>query len=262
MRSGNVAVPSGELAVGSGPVGAALAGEIDAVGIVIPAHDEAELLPASLAALDVAMHHLPPHVRRLAVVVLDACSDASPRIAASWCDGAPEWTVVTISARNVGQARAAGMQHLLHAFAGIGLSRVWLATTDADSTVRPSWLTEQLRLAASGADSVAGTIELDDWREYPSGFGDQFRQFYAEQGSPDDHGHVHGANLGVRADAYLAVGGFRPLATGEDLALWRALRTASRPQISSRHIPVTTSARRATRVPAGLGGFLSILARP
>ena len=42
------------------------------------------------------------------------------------------------------------------------------------------------------------------------------------------HPHVHGANLGVTAAAYLAAGGFSALRTGEDHALVRALETAGR----------------------------------
>src|SRR5664279_5352050 len=39
---------------------------------------------------------------------------------------------------------------------GTGSQQLWLATTDADSTVPADWLAEQLRLAALGVEVVAG----------------------------------------------------------------------------------------------------------
>lgn len=118
------------------------------------------------------------------------------------------------------------------------------------------WLTAQLGLTRAGIDAIAGTSEVHDWRDYPVGFAERFRQFYAAHGSHDRHGHVHGANLGVRGDAYLAVGGFAPLPSGEDHALWNALRTAGRAHVASHLVPVTTSVRRVARAPAGFSGFL------
>lgn len=227
---------------------------IEAVGVVVPVHDEAALLPACLAALDQALAQLPPALRRIAVVVLDACTDDSPAIARRWAVG--DRACLRVDARSVGCARAAGMQRVLDELAGHDPSCVWLATTDADSVVPPGWLADQLALAANGAEAVAGSIEVRDWRGYPAGFSERFLQFYAPPGSGDSHGHVHGANLGVRADAYLAVGGFSSLPTGEDHALWNALH--ARPRVSSRKLAVTTSARNHARAPDGFSRFLAL----
>ena len=110
---------------------------IRAVGVVVPAHDEQELLPACLAALRVAARH--PALRRLAVhlvPVLDACSDDSGDVA----PGALE-----VQARNVGVARAAGFAEVIARESGRPAQQLWLTTTDADSTVPADWLTEHLR---------------------------------------------------------------------------------------------------------------------
>ena len=48
-----------------------------------------------------------------------------------------------------------------------------------------------------------------------------FRERYAAGTGP--HSHVHGANLGFRASAYLTAGGFPPVPTAEDHALVAAL---------------------------------------
>lgn len=226
---------------------------IDAVAVVIPAHNEAAHFPRCLAAIDTAFARLLPAVRRHAVVVLDACSDDSAAIAARWRD--PTRAVHAVAHRQVGAARAAGVQLALAAFMDLAPAQIWLATTDADSVVPADWLSEQLALASTGIEVVAGTIKVDDWHGYPPAFGAQFARWYAAHGTPDHHAHVHGANLGVRADAYLAAGGFAARETGEDHALWNALSTRHR--IATRRIPVTTSARRRGRAPAGFSRFLA-----
>jgi glycosyltransferase involved in cell wall biosynthesis len=69
---------------------------IAAVGVVIPAHDEEELLPSCLAAVRLAaapLPGLPVHV----VVVADACTDQTAAVARA--GGA---AVLDIGARNVG----------------------------------------------------------------------------------------------------------------------------------------------------------------
>jgi glycosyltransferase involved in cell wall biosynthesis len=227
---------------------------IDAVGVIVPAHNEAAVLSDCLRAIDEALGALDGKVQSLAVVVLDACSDGSERIAKRWARETSR-RVLKVDFRNVGRARAAGMAHALDAFAAHERSRIWLTTTDADSIVPPTWLDEQTRLASQGAHAVAGSIRVDDWSDYPPHVGARFAEFYEPAGSDDTHRHVHGANLGIRADAYVNAGGFAPLATGEDHALWGALHPAAR--VSSRRIVVTTSARKRGRAPRGFSAFLA-----
>lgn len=235
---------------------------LSGVGVVVPVHDEAERLGDCLAALDVAFARLPSSLRRAAVVVLDACSDESDSIADAWKRSGTDRYVLDRTFRNVGRARAAGMDLLVGKLIAGDPSRTWLATTDADSRVPASWLTDQVRLAGSGVEAVAGSIVVHDWSGHAEGIAERFRRFYEPPGSTDAHEHVHGANLGVRADAYLAAGGFEPLATGEDHALWRALRRAQRLQVSSRRLSVVTSGRLAARAPLGFSAFLAEMEPP
>ena len=218
---------------------------IEAIGVIVPVHDEAELLPACLAALDRAVDVAGIPCRVLAV--LDACTDGS---------AAPD--AITVAVRSAGAARAAGAAALLAHFADVPRANLWLATTDADSRVPAHWLVDQRRLADDGIDAIAGTIHVDDWSGHPPGSGDRFAQFYEPPGATDAHTHVHGANFGVRADAYLAAGGFAAIRTGEDHALWNAL--AARRRLSTRRLPVVTSARLVARAPSGFSGFLAKLA--
>ena len=70
---------------------------------------------------------------------------------------------------------------------------------------------------------------------------------------------MHGANLGVRADAYLAAGGHPRLATGEDVALVRSLEALGARLLRTAVDPVLTSGRRVGRAPDGVAGDLAAL---
>lgn len=225
---------------------------IDAAAIVVPAHDEEELLPSCLAALHEAAgvaraRH--PGIRVRLVVTADACTDGTPVLAA--LGGA---AVVRIAARNVGRARAAGVRAVLRRHRP---ETLWLATTDADSVVPPQWLARQLEYAEQGWDAVAGTVTVADWTGHTPAAAREFTRSYGVW--RDWHPHVHGANLSFSADAYLAAGGFAPLRTGEDHALIAALQGAGRRVRRAPDLQVVTSARSRYRAPAGFGYRLTTL---
>ena len=181
-------------------------------GVVVPARDEAELLPGALAALRVAAAAArAAGVTVDLLVVADSCTDATPELAL-----AAGVRVLPVSAGSVGPARAAGLRDILGRHPTVPTDQLWLASTDADSRVPPYWLTGHLDLADAGADLVVGTVEVDDWSAHPSYVEARWRAGYDPR---DGHGHVHGANVGVRADAYLAVGGFA-LSTGTRTWPW------------------------------------------
>jgi hypothetical protein len=156
-------------------------------------------------------------------------------------DGA---TVLEVNARNVGVARATGARAALAAGAR------WLAFTDADSAVDADWLSQQLRLCS---DVVCGTVTVLDWSDH----GDAVRrQYMASYRAHDGHRHVHGANLGVDAQAYRRAGGFAPLRCHEDVALVESLRAIGSRIAWSAAPRVRTSARRDFRAPEGFGAAL------
>jgi glycosyl transferase family 2 len=225
---------------------------VEVAGVVVPAHNEEELLPACLAALRAAARsvRLPVHL----LVVADACTDGTAAVAAA---GGAE--VIEIRARNVGAARAAGMTGLLRRTAGTDRAAAWLATTDADTVVPPGWLRRQLGYAAQGWDMVLGTVTVTDWEEHPPHLPALFAAMYGFGAGP--HPHVHGANLGLRASAYLAAGGFRPLRTAEDHALMAAATEAGCRVLQASDVTVETSARRRARAPRGFSHALRALAR-
>jgi glycosyltransferase involved in cell wall biosynthesis len=224
---------------------------IEAVGVVVPAHNEETLLPACLAALRRAVSALqvPVHV----LVVADTCTDQT--VTAARAGGA---RVISIRARRVGAARAAGMTELLRLTSGSDPSAVWLATTDADTVVPPGWLRRQLDYAGAGWDVILGTVTVTDWDGHPPHVPIAFAERYAS--GARSHPHVHGANLGIRASAYLAAGGFRPLRTAEDHALLAAATRAGCPVVQASDIAVQTSGRRLARAPHGFSTLLRTLA--
>ncbi|MDO5495160.1 MAG: glycosyltransferase family 2 protein, partial [bacterium] len=77
----------------------------------------------------------------------------------------------------------------------------------------------------------------------------------------DTHEHVYGANLVVRLDAYLEVGGFERLDHGEDHRLVQRLREAGHRVATPLAPVVRTSGRITPRCPDGLGALLARLSR-
>lgn len=216
---------------------------IRAVTVVIPVHDEADELAGALDAVADAAAVLDVPVR--VTVVLDACTDASASIPGPGID------VVAVDVRSVGAARRTGFAR--H-HAG---DDVWFATTDADSRVPPDWLHRHLWLADAGVDAVVGTVVARDWAQWSVDAGRVFDADYRARQRRGRHGHVHGANIGVRGSAYARVGGFPATRSDEDVALVAALENARCTIAWDTEAPVATSTRRVGRAPAGFAGALA-----
>jgi glycosyltransferase involved in cell wall biosynthesis len=221
------------------------------VGVVVPAHNEQDLLPSCLASLRRAARALPGTPVRL-VVVADACRDRTAEVARR--GGA---VVVTVGAGSVGRARAAGVREVLRRAGHLDPADIWLATTDADTLVPARWLREHARYGDEGWDAVAGTVRVADWSGYQPDARSLFRKRYGT--GTGQHAHVHGANLGFRAAAYLRAGGFPDVPTAEDHALVAALTANGSRVRRTRALSVVTSARREGRAPHGFSHYLAEL---
>jgi hypothetical protein len=222
---------------------------ISAIGVVVPACNEEVLLPNCLDALTCARQAV--EIPCLAVVVLDDCQDGSAAAVGS----REGFQTVELQARNVGRARAAGFEAVLQWAETTPPERVWLASTDADSTVPPDWLQVQLEYANQGFEAVLGTVQVADWSERSPRVAQEFTERYQAR---DDHPHVHGANMGMTAAAYLGAGGVPPLALSEDHGLAQSLAGAR--LVRTGRIPVTTSSRIASRAGGGFAAYLDSLA--
>lgn len=250
------------------------------VDIVIPARDEAELLPGALAAvrrsIDYAAKSLAggadradsescaptlvlhrASLRAIVTVVADRCTDDTAAVAGRMAD-----RVIEVDATSVGHARSLARAGGAVTRAGCGAlpapshgrEHVWLLNTDADSVVPEHWVIEHLRHFAHGAAAVAGTVAVDDWAGRPAVLAERYAREYARRND-----HVHGANLGISAAAYEITGGFRDLQVGEDQDLIDRCRARGLRVDFCRAAAVTTSPRRAARAPHGFSNYLDVL---
>jgi len=216
------------------------------VRIVVPARDEAARIDRCLdgiAAARAAAHAL--GVRTRCIVVADACRDATAALATAHAGV----EVVTVEAARVGVARRIGVDAGGDDGHGIDPRSIWIASTDADSVVPADWLVVQLGLADRGADAVLGLVHLA-----PSDASAAALARWHARSQVGDR--IHGANLGVRLDAYRAAGGFPPLSAHEDVSLVAALRDAGRRVVTTSRASVRTSSRHEGRAPSGFASHL------
>lgn len=222
---------------------------VEHVVVVIPAYDEQGTVAAAVTAVNVSAAELRVGVD--VVVVANGCTDDTVSLARR--AGA---RVVELDRPNVGAARAAGCAWALGRTEQV--NRLWIATTDADSTVPIGWLRAHVE-ASRRADVLLGTIELDEVeaRRHRS-----WTERYAQNVGAGRHDHVHGASLGVRGSAYVHAGGFHDLTAHEDVDLVDRLVATGAVLAWDSSVPVTTSARHASRVADGVGPDLAASVGP
>ncbi|MGD8193199.1 glycosyltransferase [Herbiconiux sp. P18] len=231
---------------------------IGAIDVVIPARDEEESLGACLEAVLASRRALmrldpTPFVRCRVVVVLDACTDDSIGVAESF-GGAV--IALEAAAGNVGVARGIGARHVMASFDRP--AEQWICSTDADTLVPESWLADHLAVAETGAYVGLGRVEPSGGALSPDAL-DAWQRAHADSSVR----HVYGANLGVRADAYLRAGGFPAIRLGEDEELVRAVDALeshvdepSGGRIAQVEGVAATSDRLDGRTAGGFAGFL------
>jgi hypothetical protein len=235
------------------------------VVVVLPARNEASSIGGSLrgvcASLDEARRR--GLVGACAVeVVAHRCTDATESRARAVLRGRPGGRVVRDEeSSSVGQVRdraaRRGLARLAHRPAA-----TWVLSTDADTQVGAGWVSEILSEAARTAVvGVVGLAPLDLWHGGPQGEAayDRLIESKMRADALHQHDHVYGANLAVRADAYLDVGGFSHVVHGEDQALVDALAGRGHRLLRTNGIRVTTSGRMLGRAEGGLAEHLSRL---
>ena len=214
------------------------------IGVVVPVHNEEQLLVHCIESLLEAAYHQDLDNEEVKILlVLDDCTDTSLHIAQAY-----DVMTLTCSHRNVGKTRAHGAEHLL------GVDARWLAFTDADSVVPETWLADQIRF---NVDAVCGLVEVNDWSEHSSKVRERYHAGYHRV---DGHRHIHGANLGVSSSAYRKAGGFKALPAHEDVQLVADLERSGANILWTASNRVTTSARKHCRCREGFGDYLKSLA--
>ncbi len=218
-----------------------------AVHVVIPAHNEAALIGRCLTSVRDAAARLfdSTGVAATVVVVADSCTDSTVEVA-----NQHGVDVLLLQARCVGRARDAGVRHVLAGSGPSDGSRVWVAMTDADSTVTPDWLKAQHRSATDGIGLWIGSVQPD-----PVSISAPVLREWRARHHHSDQVHVHGANLGFTAATFLRAGGFPPVTEHEDVAFVRAALEAGCTWAEGGPT-VRTSGRTHGRTPGGFAGYV------
>jgi glycosyltransferase involved in cell wall biosynthesis len=225
-----------------------------AVGAVIPASNEEKTIDKCLRSVLSAAARCTRCESIWVVVVADCCSDQTVEIARRALAGRGE--VIECTVHSPGSARRIGVRAVLEHFRELEPKHIWLANTDADTHVPENWLDSHLTLADVNTSGVAGIVDLDPDELRPD-VAQLYRRTY-KLAADGTHGHVHGANLGVRADAYLDVGGWRDVQVSEDHCLWGRLMRRGWSLRSPTSSVVLTSGRLHGRA---RGGFADTLSR-
>lgn len=223
------------------------------ISTLIPARNEEDLLPRCLESVLAAQTCLPRSVTSDVIVVADCSTDRTVRIAAELLDS--RGIVIQTNIGCAGGTRRLAAAAALARYKGPA-HRCWLANTDADCSPPPHWLLHQLHMAEEGIEAVAGIVSIDSFAEHGPEVPGRFHTRYRIE-SDGSHSHVHGANLGVRADAYLRAGGWSDLETAEDHDLWGRLSWLGNARRSSARLTVVTSGRRVGRAPRGFAATLA-----
>lgn len=241
------------------------------VVIAVPARDEADRLPDCLDSIRLAVDAARTlDLIGIVVVAVAAhcCCDATVEIAstslASTASGPDRHHLSGVvwvydHAAQVGDVRTQLVIEALHA-TGVSPDHAWLFSTDADTRVPPSWIVNGLRLAATtGADLVTGMVDLDPAGLDPAVIGlhdDLIRTGMHPDGT---HDHAYAANLMIKVDTFLELGGFPAVEHGEEHALLAAARSAGFCCVSDSAWRVVTSGRTVGRASRGLATVLNDL---
>lgn len=226
------------------------------VGVVVPARDEEESIEGTLRSVQTALDRcgVTPEDSRITVVA-DSCSDATASVARRILED--RGSILECSFGSPGAARRLGAADVLQHFAQVGYAEVWIANTDADTCVARDWVVRQLALASQGYCGVAGVVQVDTVQGLAQ---EDLRALLAHYTIHADgtHPHVHGANLGIRADAYIDAGGWTAIPVAEDHCLWSRIRARGWPTLACSKTVVHTSGRLQGRA---VGGFADTLRR-
>ena len=236
-----------------------MARELKGIFVVIPAHNEEQRIAGclrSVAASAAHLHELHPQVQVQVTLLLDSCTDGTELMARNaGCEGTV-LRFLSAQFRNVGSSRALGIRHALQSFSGTAdPTHLWIACTDADTRVPEHWLSGFAQAYASGAEVVTGTVEPDREEVSQQVFADWHREYTLSAGHP----HIHGANLGFSAAAYLHAGGFAPLASSEDVELVQRMRSCGFEVAATDQLHAVTSGRLSGRLKGGFADYLSAL---
>jgi glucosyl-3-phosphoglycerate synthase len=234
--------------------------------VVVPARNEQDLIASALRSL-AAQTGIEPYEYEV-LLVLDDCTDATEERARQVADDHPLLRLHLLDGPGLGSghARRVGMDAACERLIGQGRPEGLVASTDADTTVAPDWLSVQLDAVRRGARAIGGRIELG-----PGSLSEAAVRWHSERGrsrhqkllsDPDrlgttEHWQFSGASLALTAETYARVGGLEPRAALEDEGLEQVLREERIPIDRLLAVRATTSSRLDGRAGQGLAHDLA-----
>lgn len=270
-----------------GPLVAAQIDRACEIVVVIPARDERETLPDTLAALaqqrDLHGRQL-PRCRFEVIVLANNCADDTATVARQFAVTNPDVALHVAELdlpeehAHVGVARrllmdeAARRLHLTRrGAAGV------IVSTDADTVADPTWLAATLAEVSRGADAVGGRIIVDpadvsNWHERTRAWHLRdvgYRMLASEldwhldpvKSDPWPRHFQHfGPSIAVTVDAYERAGRLPVVSALEDVGLYRALQRIDARVRHSPGVRVCTSGREIGRVGFGFSVQLQLWA--
>ncbi|WP_448145963.1 glycosyltransferase [Labrys miyagiensis] len=235
--------------------------------IAIPACNEQERITPCLAAIalqrDWQGRRVSPKAYRV-LVFANNCVDATAQQAREAGQrmnlSIDVLEATTTPLKAAGLARRRVMDEAADRLEAEGLSGGVILTTDADSTVSPTWVAANLAEFEAGADCVAGYIDADPLEFVGLGMAFQGRGFLEEHyhalvseifalldPRPHDpwpnHQVSSGASLGITLAMYRKIGGLPAHASGEDAALALVVECAEGKVRHAMSVCVSTSCR-------------------
>lgn len=237
------------------------------IAIVIPARNEAARIGACLAALAG-----PDAERAVVVLAINNTADATAaraRAAARRAGLALRILTCRLTGhQGVGAARNLGGRVALRDLPGLR----FILTTDADCVAGPDWIARNLRHLRE-VDILCGHIQpmaaksaifqrMDMTLATHEGrYRRLVQQLYARFAPGcadllDSHGEAAGASLALRRSAWLALGGFDPVTSGEDRQLVRRARQAGLKVRHAGDVVVQASCRLDGRARGGMAQAL------
>ncbi|HEY5196871.1 MAG TPA: glucosyl-3-phosphoglycerate synthase [Solirubrobacteraceae bacterium] len=236
--------------------------------VVVPAHDEEDLIVGCLGAL-AAQCGVDPAAYEV-IVVVDACTDATGALArqAAAALRPMRMHVREGPGRGAGAARRLGMDLASARLHALGRGDGLIASTDADSTVAPDWLATQLAAVAGGARAIGGRVELfatDAARLMPGVLERRAARAAVREAATrrdgervSEHWQFSGASMSLTAATYVEIGGLDPTVALEDEGLERSLQRFGVPIDRRLDVRVATSGRLRGRAARGLAHDLAL----
>lgn len=126
---------------------------IEAVGVVIPARNQADTIAQCILSIFAANSYIGWRNSLWIVVVADACRDKTAKAARDAVGAFGE--VLEVAVQSGGTARRIGADTVLEHFHQKPRHAILLVNTDADTCVRRDWIDIQLKRQKAGVGSIA-----------------------------------------------------------------------------------------------------------